>query len=111
LSLNFQAQAGSPYCRTAYIYGLEQGSVEVATEKRGDNGHRLPTSYLMDMSLERTFRFSQRFSLSARFEVFNLLNEAVPYSMMNYSLLPGQYWVYSGIWAPRRAQIGLRLRF
>ncbi len=111
LSLNFQAQAGAPYARTAYIYGLEQGSMEVATEKRGDNGHRLPTAYLMDMSLEKTFRFSQRFSLSARFEVFNLLNEAVPYGMMNYSLLPGQNWVYSGIWAPRRAQIGLKLRF
>jgi hypothetical protein len=111
LSMNLQVQAGSPYCRTAYIGGLNQGSTEVATEKRGDNGHRLPASYLMDLSLEKTFRFTRRFSLSARFEVFNLLNKAIPYGMMNYSLLPGQNWIYSSIWAPRRAQIGLRLRF
>jgi hypothetical protein len=111
LSMNLQIQAGSPYCRTATIYDLNQGSVTVATEARGDNGHRLPTSTLLDINVEKAFRIADRFSVHLRFDVFNLLNDSMPYGMMDYSLIQGRNWVYSSIWAPRRAQLGLRLRF
>ncbi|MBN1221775.1 MAG: TonB-dependent receptor, partial [Candidatus Aminicenantes bacterium] len=110
-SANFQIQAGPPYARTANIYNLNQGSRTVSVEARGDNGHRLPTAYLLDMNIEKSFRFADRVSLLVRFEVFNLLNRATPTDMMTYSLVPGQDFVYGYIWPPRRAQIGVKLRF
>jgi hypothetical protein len=110
-SMNLQVQAGSPYCRTATIYGLNQGSVTVATEERGANDHRLPTGALLDVNVEKAFRIQKGFSIHVRFDVFNLLNDDMPYGMQDYSLIPGRSWVYSSIWAPRRAQLGLRVRF
>jgi outer membrane receptor protein involved in Fe transport len=110
-SMNLQVQAGSPYCRTATIYGLNQGSVTVATEERGANDHRLPTGALLDVNVEKAFRIQEGFSIHVRFDIFNLLNDGMPYGMQDYSLIPGRSWVYSSIWAPRRAQLGLRVRF
>lgn len=110
-SVNFQIQSGIPYARVATIYGLDQGSQDAATEARGDNDHRLKTSYLLDMNIEKSFRLASGVSILARFEVFNLLNSATPTSMMDYSLVPGQNWVHGYIWPPRRAQIGVKLRF
>jgi hypothetical protein len=110
-SVNFQIQDGTPYCRVATIYGLNQGSANVPVERRGDNDHRLPDSYLLDLSLEKRFKITDRIRLLARFEVFNLLNRATPYGMMDYSLVSGQQWVYRDIWPPRRVQLGLRLKF
>jgi len=110
-SVNFQIQSGIPYARVAAIYGLNQGSDSVPVEARGDNGHRLPTGYLLDASVEKTFRIANRFSIQARFEVFNLLNKATATRMMDYSLSSGQEWTYSRIWDPRRVQLGLRVRF
>jgi hypothetical protein len=110
-SVNFQIQSGLPYARTATIYGLNQGSQNVATEARGDNGHRLRTGYLLDVNVEKSFRLLGGLSMLVRFEVFNLLNRATPTSMMDYSLVPDQNWVYGYIWSPRRAQIGVKLRF
>ncbi len=110
-SLNLQIQSGLPYARVATIYGLNQGSADVPAEARGDNGHRLPTAYLVDINFEKTFRIKGRFALQARVEVFNLLNRATPTSMMDYSLVPGQQWVWGYIWPPRRVQLGVKLRF
>ncbi len=110
-SVNFQIQSGLPYARSVTVYGLEQGTQSVAVESRGDNDHRLDTGYLLDLNAEKTFRISGQISLLARFEVFNILNSATPTSMMDYSLVPGQEWLHGYIWAPRRAQFGLKLRF
>jgi len=110
-SVNFQVQSGIPYARVATIYGLNQGSADVPVEARGDNGHRFPTGYLLDASVEKTFRIANRFSIQARFEAFNILNKATATRMMDYSLSSGQEWTYSRIWDPRRVQLGLRVRF
>jgi hypothetical protein len=88
-----------------------RGSQTVAVEARGDNGHRLPTAYLLDINLGKTFRIGDRFSIQARFEVFNLLNRATPNSQMDYSLGAGDRWVWGGIWMPRRAQVGFKVIF
>ena len=110
-SVNFQVMSGTPYAREATIYDLNQGNVTLAVESRGDNDHRLPTAYLLDLNVEKTFKITDRFSLAARLEVFNILNRATPTYMMEYSLVPGLPWTYAEIWAPRRAQVGLKLRF
>lgn len=110
-SVNFQVQSGIPYARTVNVYGLNQGRRTVAVEARGDNDHRLPTAYLLDMNLEKSFRIAGKVTSLLRFEVFNILNSKTPTSMVTYSLVPGQNFVYGDIWAPRRAQIGLKLRF
>jgi hypothetical protein len=110
-SVNFQIQSGPPYARTATIYGLEQGRQDVAVEARGDNGHRLNTAYLLDMNVEKSFRLSGGFSILLRLEAFNILNRTTPTSMMDYSLVPGQNWVYGYIWEPRRVQLGVKFRF
>jgi hypothetical protein len=110
-STNFQIMSGAPYARTATIYGLDQGRQDVAVEARGDNDHRLPTAYLLDINVGKTFRIGDRFSVQARFEVFNLLNRATPSEQMDYSLVADQQWVWGYIFAPRRAQVGLKVRF
>jgi outer membrane receptor protein involved in Fe transport len=110
-SVNFQIQAGSPYARVANIYDLNQGMKPVAVEARGDNDHRLDTAYLLDMNIEKGFRFADRVSLLVRFEVFNLLNKATTTDMINYALVPGQNFVPGYIWPPRRAQFGAKLKF
>jgi hypothetical protein len=46
-----------------------------------------------------------------RFEVFNLLNRATPTEMLDYTLVPGQQFVWGAIWPPRRAQFGVKFRF
>jgi outer membrane receptor protein involved in Fe transport len=111
MSTNIQIMSGIPYARIATIYGLNQGTQDVAVEARGDNNHRLPTAYMVDLNLEKTFRIGNRFSIQARFEMFNLLNSATPSEMMDYSLTGDDPWTYSYIWAPRRAQFGLKVRF
>jgi hypothetical protein len=110
-SANFQIMSGAPYARSATIFSLDQGEQTVAVEARGDNGHRLPTAYLLDFNLGKTFRIGDRFSIQARFEVFNLLNRATPTSQMDYSLGAGDSWVWGYIWMPRRAQVGLKVIF
>jgi outer membrane receptor protein involved in Fe transport len=110
-SINLQIQSGSPYARMITVYDLNQGNKEVAAEKRGDNDHRFPTGYLLDLNIEKTFKIADKYSLTARFDVFNLLNRAQPYGMMDYSLIANQQWVYNGIWAPRRAGVTLKFRF
>jgi len=93
------------------VFFLNQGAQNVAVEARGDNGHRFPNVCLLDLNVEKTFRISGRFSLAARLEVFNILNVDLYYGMINYSLTEGQEFVPAGIWDPRRAQIGVKLRF
>ncbi|NIO22287.1 MAG: TonB-dependent receptor [Candidatus Aenigmarchaeota archaeon] len=110
-STNVQIMSGAPYARSAKIFGLNQGSQTVAVEARGDNGHRLPTAYLVDFNVAKTFKIADRFSIQARVEVFNLLNQATPTSQMNYSLGAGDEWVWGSIWMPRRVQFGLKVRF
>jgi hypothetical protein len=110
-SANIQIMSGAPYARSVTIFSLDQGSQTVAVEARGDNGHRLPTAYLLDLNLGKTFRIGDRFSIQARFEVFNLLNRATPNSQMDYSLGAGDAWVWGGIWMPRRAQVGFKVIF
>lgn len=110
-SVNFQIQSGIPYARSVTVFGLNQDAQSVAVESRGENDHRLDTGYLLDLNAEKTFKISDRFSLLARFEVFNVLNSQTPTEMMDYSLAAGQQWVHGYIWAPRRAQFGLKLKF
>jgi Carboxypeptidase regulatory-like domain/TonB dependent receptor-like, beta-barrel len=110
-SVNFQVQAGPPYARAATIWGLNQGTKTLAVESRGENGHRFPAAYQLDLNVEKTFRLSSKLRLLARLDVFNVLNRSTPYSMMKYTLVPGDEWVYGSIWLPRRAQFALKLRF
>ena len=110
-STNFQIMSGAPYARSVTLFDLEQGEKDVAVEARGDNGHRLPTAYLLDINVGKTFRIGDRFSIQARFEVFNLLNRATPTSQMDYSLASGDTWVWGYIWMPRRAQVGFKVIF
>lgn len=110
-SVNFQVQSGSPYARQVTVFGLNQGSRAVAVEARGDNDHRLPMMYLLDVNVEKVFKFQDRYSLHLRFDVFNILNRAQSTSMMDFTLASGQQWVESGIWRPRRAQVGFKFRF
>ena len=110
-SMNLQIQAGLPYSRAAMIWGLNQGSQTVAVESRGENGHRFPTGYQLDLNVEKTFRVSGKFRFQTRLDVFNALNRATPNRMIKYALVQGENWVYGDIWQPRRAQIALKLIF
>ncbi len=55
-STNFQIMSGVPYARSATIFALDQGEQTVAVEARGDNSHRLPTAYLLDLNVGKTYR-------------------------------------------------------
>jgi len=72
LSANFSLISGNNYTRYLRIGGLNQGAIDLFTEKKGLR--RLPTKRNLDIRLEKVFNFGdRRFGLT--FDIFNVFNE------------------------------------
>ncbi|TKJ30845.1 hypothetical protein CEE39_07750 [bacterium (candidate division B38) B3_B38] len=78
------------YSRVARIFGLNQGSIEIAAEKRGEHGHRLSYITDLDFRVEKHFQLSDTIRLRGFFEVFNVLNSDNPCGFWSRTWAPGE---------------------
>lgn len=112
----FRAITGNAWT-TRYRTRLPQGRITFFTEQRGSNHY--PIQKTLDMRLEKTFTFSEKYRLGLMFDVFNVFNDNTITSWgtrMGYDWIPGDYTSSDGhelygIAQPRQARIGLRFMF
>jgi hypothetical protein len=108
-SFSWIYQSGRPYLSFTG-FRLNQGFIRVITEPRGEN--RLPAWNMLDFRLQKTFQISDRVRFHAIFDLWNVLNANTETSYSSYDMWKSsRYLLPSGIFYPRRLQIGLRLQF
>jgi len=104
-------QSGRPYNRQIRVGGLGQGTSRVIMDPAGSNSAafgelRYPTEKRVDLSLNKVFDISgARLKIDA--QVFNLLNEGTYTLNQSLVLQPGDQFVRTDFFWPRR----LMLRF
>jgi len=112
----FRAITGNAWT-TRYRTRLPQGRITFFTEQRGSNHY--PIAKTLDMRLEKTFTFSEKYRLGLMFDVFNVFNDSTIRdwgTRIGYDWIPGDYpsgdghEIYS-IAQPRQARLGLRFMF
>ncbi len=120
-STYFRAITGDAWT-TRYRTGrLEQGRVTFLTEKKGSNHY--PMQKTLDLRLEKTFTFAEKYRIGLLFDVFNVFNDN---TITSWGTRIGYDWYLQGdadYWAsteghdlynyarPRRARLGIRLIF
>ena len=108
-SFSWIYQTGRPYLSFT-SFRLNQGRRKVMTEPRGDN--RFPAWNMLDLRLQKTFNIGDTVKLQAIFDLWNVLNAKTETSYSSYDMWKSsRYFLPSGIFYPRRLQIGLRLQF
>jgi outer membrane receptor protein involved in Fe transport len=111
VSASYMAMTGKPIARTISITDfLDQGAVDVLAEPRGSN-YRLDSWNLLDLRIEKVFRYKERFSLRIAADIFNLFNEATMIETLTTRGLQEGFMQPSRIIPPRRVQLGIRLSF
>ncbi len=109
---------GRPYSaydtRDLNTDGLTQNDLSVGLA--GRNGYRQPSMRKFDMRFTRPFKFSDRFSLEANVDIFNVFNWANQYSNLTYATTStGPIADFGFINVPdrdtREVQFSLRLKF
>ena len=117
LTAHFRAITGRAWTQRYRTPRLAQGRVTFFTEARGSNHY--PIAPILDMRLEKTFTFAERYRLGFMFDVFNVLNDDTITSWgtrIGYDWLPGEYASADGhelygIVQARQARLGIRLMF
>ena len=87
----------------------DQGRRSILAEPRGPDRYK-PWSVL-DFRLQKTFNIYKSLRLDAMIDVFNLFNSATVTGVRSRNLWSSVYMEPSGMFWPRRLQIGLRLKF
>lgn len=117
LSTYFQAITGDAWT-TRYRTGrLAHGRVTFFCEPRGSNHY--PISKILDLRVEKTFTFAEKYQVGLMFDVFNVLNDDTIRSWgtrIGYDWLPGEWPSTEGhelyrIVRPRQARLGIRFTF
>ena len=117
LTAHFRAITGRTWTQRFRTPRLAQGRVTFFTEARGSNHY--PIAPILDIRLEKTFTFAEKYRLGLMFDVFNVLNDDSVTSWGNrlgYDWLPGEYPSADGhdlygIVQARQARLGVRLMF
>jgi outer membrane receptor protein involved in Fe transport len=89
---------------------LDQGAVDVLAEPRGSN-YKLDAWNLLDLRIEKAFRYKERFRLRIAADIFNLFNEATMTETLTTRGLAEDFMQPARIIPPRRVQLGIRLSF
>jgi outer membrane receptor protein involved in Fe transport len=111
VSASYMAMSGKPIARTISITDyLDQGAVDILAEPRGSN-YRLDTWNLLDLRIEKAFRYKERFRLRIAADIFNLFNEATMIETLTTRGLSEGFMEPARIIPPRRVQLGIRLSF
>ncbi len=120
-STYFRAITGNAWT-TRYRTGrLEQGRVTFNTEPLGTNHY--PMVKMLDLRLEKTFTFAEKYRLGFTFDVFNVFNDN---TINSWGTRIGYDWATQGdagytasteghelygFVRPRRARLGIRFMF
>ena len=107
-SFNWIYQTGRPYLSFT-LFRLNQGPTKVITEPRGDD--RFPSWSMMDLRLQKTFNITDTVKFQAIFDVWNVLNTNTVTNYATQDMWKSNYLEPSGVFWPRRLQIGFRLQF
>ena len=111
VSASYTAMTGKPIARTISITDfLDQGAVDVLAEPRGSN-YKLDAWNLLDLRIEKAFRYKERFRLRIAADIFNLFNEATMTETLTTRGLAEDFMQPARIIPPRRVQLGIRLSF
>ena len=113
----FRAITGEAWTRRYRTSRLAHGRVTFFTEDRGSNHY--PVTKILDIRLEKTFTFAQKYRLGFMFDAFNVFNSDTITSWgprIGYDWIPGDWASTSGhdlygIVRPRQMRLGVRLIF
>ena len=113
----FRAITGNAWTKRYRTPRLAHGRVTVFVEPRGSNHY--PLEKILDLRLEKTFTFAEKYRLGLMFDIFNVFNVDTITSWgtrIGYDWLPGEYpstdgHELYGIVRPRQARVGIRLMF
>lgn len=110
ISASYQAQSGKPIARTISVRGMGQGPFSVLAEPRGKNW-RLDSWSLLDLRIEKTLHFTDRYGARIALDIFNLFNEATMIETLTTRGLAEGFMKPARVASPRRIMLGLRLMF
>ncbi len=110
ISASFMAQTGKPIARTISVIGMNQGAFSVLAEPRGST-HRLDSWSVLDLRVEKIFKFSDRFNLKLAADIFNALNSDTMIESLTTRGLAEGFLEPARIIPPRRVQLVARLAF
>jgi len=117
LNAHFHAITGYAWTQQYRTSRLNQGRVTFLTEKRGSNHYDIQK--ILDLRLEKTFTFAEKYRLGLMLDVFNVFNADKITSWgtrIGYDWTPGDSPSTDGhnllgITRPRQARIGIRFSF
>ncbi len=110
ISASYMAQSGKPIARTISVIGMDQGAFSVFAEPRGST-YRLDSWNLLDLRIEKEFRFGDRYGVKIAADVFNLFNSDTMIETLSTRGLAEGFMEPSRIIPPRRVQLAVRLMF
>jgi hypothetical protein len=111
VSASYTAMSGKPIARTISIVDfLDQGAVDVLAEPRGSN-YSLDSWNLLDLRVEKVFRYKERFRLRIAADIFNLFNEDTMIETLTTRGMSEDFMQPARIIPPRRIQLGIRFSF
>jgi len=110
ISASYTTQTGKPIARTISVTGMDQGAFSILAEPRGSNW-KLDSWNLLDLRIEKAFKFSDRFRLRIAADIFNLFNSDTMIETLTTRGLAEGFTQPARIMPPRRVQLGMRLSF
>jgi len=110
LSAAYVANTGKPLARSVPVLGMNQRTFQVNAEPRGSRW-RLDSWNLLDLRLEKVFRFGERTSASVAADVFNVFNTDTMIESASTRGFSEDYGLPARIEAPRRLQLVFKLEF
>jgi len=110
ISTSYTASTGKPIARTIPVTGMDQGAFSILAEPRGSN-HRLDSWNLLDLRIEKSFEFGQRYRLRIAADIFNLFNEDTMIETLTTRGLADGFMQPARVVPPRRVQLGVRFTF
>ena len=110
ISASFMAQSGKPVARTISVLGMDQGAFSVLAEPRGST-HRLDSWSVLDLRVEKEFKFSERFRLKLAADIFNTFNSDTMIETLTTRGLAEGFMEPARVIPPRRVQFVARLMF
>ncbi|MBA7685859.1 hypothetical protein ES703_94288 [subsurface metagenome] len=109
LGTYFTYQTGRPRPAQTRVSGLNQGSVEIIAEPRGEK--RYPSFYTLSLRAQKTFRLSGSWKLKVMLDVFNVTNDATFRGWRSNSMWRSTFLEESGLPDPISVQLGFKLEF
>jgi hypothetical protein len=110
LSLGYIGQTGKPLARSIPVLGMNQRTFQVNAEPRG-SAWRLDSWNLLDIRIEKVFRFGERVNAVVAGDIFNVFNVDTMIESASTRGLSEEFMLPARIEAPRRLQVVLKLRY